>query len=272
MRRVDGAQAEVRQEGVRVLGDRGLEQRLGAREVAALVADDAREDQRLELVGLLLEHALEVVERGLGVALVEAGLAEEEQQLVVVAVELQRLLEAAPGAVDVEGVERVLGVVQVLGEDLAPVALVERRDAVLDRHEALALLERAQLVLHLRLPELGPLLAPDRAPPLEQLAQRGEAGLRHQQVLLLLVDGRDQLGDRLGRALDRLLEDRHPLEQVLVEREVGFALTLEALAVGGGGARDHQQLLVAADADLLLDAVRRSAGLAQQQGAHPPYA
>jgi hypothetical protein len=69
VRGVDRAQAEVRQEGVRVLGDRLLQERLGTLEVALLVEDDAREDEGLEMLRLDLEDLLEEGERLVGLTL-----------------------------------------------------------------------------------------------------------------------------------------------------------------------------------------------------------
>ena len=136
VRGVDRAQAEVRQEGVRVLRHGLAQERLGARRLSALMADHAREDQRLEVVRVHLEDAREVAQGLLGLAFVEGGLAQEEGQLVVVAVELERLLEAEPRPFDVEREQGVLGVLQVLHEDLAAVPLVERGDAVAGRRRS----------------------------------------------------------------------------------------------------------------------------------------
>ena len=266
VRGVDGAETEVRQEGVGVLRHRPPEQRLGAMEVPLLVEDHAREDERLEVVGLDLEHLLEIAQRRLGVAFVEVGLAEKEGQLVVRAIELPGLLERALRALDIEGEEGVLGVVQMLGEELGPVSLIKSGDAVADRHETLALLQSTQLVVHLRLPEVAPLLPPDQPPALEELAQRGEAGLRHEQILLLLLHGGDELLGGLRSALDRLLENRDPFQQVLVEREVGAALGLELLGFAADRTGDHHQLLMAAGAELAVAQVLGAADLAEDAG------
>src|SRR5260370_12374276 len=100
----------------------------------------------------------------------------------------------------------------MLQEGLAILAVMQRRDALLDRQEALALLERQQLVVHLGLPEVAPLVPGDHPFLLEQLAQRGHPGLADQDVLLLLVQRAEQLPHRLGGALDRFLEDRNAPE------------------------------------------------------------
>ena len=250
------------QEAVRIDGDRPLQMLLGAGVVAALVVDDAAVDEALVVVRLDLQHAGEVAQGGLAVGLVEVGLAEEVGELVVAAVELVGGLQGAHGALDVEGEEGVLGVLQVLEEELPLVAVVEAGDALLGGQEALALLQGQELVVHLGLPELAPLVPADVLLGLQQLAQGGEAGLVDEDVLLLLVQGAEELADGLGRALDRLLQDRDPLEQVLVEGEALLAALLVGLLLLAQGAREHQELLVAADAELVIVPVGCSTDLA----------
>ena len=260
----------MRQEAVRIDGDRPLQELLGAGVVAALVVDDAAVDEPLVVVRLDLQDAGEVAQRRLAVGLVEVGLAEEVGELVVAAVELVGGLQGRHRALDVEGEEGVLGVLQVLEEELPLVAVVEAGDALLGGQEALALLQGEELVVHLGLPELAPLVPADVLLLLQQLAQGGEAGLVDEDVLLLLVQGAEELADGLGGALDRLLEDRDPLEQVLVEGEALLAALLVGLLLLAQGAREHQQLLVAADAEFVVVPVRSATDLAVHPSSYFP--
>ncbi len=167
---VDGSEAEERQEVVRVELHRALQERLGAAGVAPLLMDDAAVDQALEVLRPHSENALEEAEGRRGLPLVEIGLAQEVRQLVVVAVELERRLESPESALDVESEEGVLRILDELAEELALLALEESRDPLLQVPEALTLLERQELVLHLPLPALRPLRVVDQLLLLEQLA------------------------------------------------------------------------------------------------------
>ena len=254
----------MRQERIRIERHRTLQKLLSGLAVAALVIDHAAVDQALVVIALGIEHAREVLERLLRLALVEVRLTEEVGKLVVVAIELVRRLESPHRALDVESEERVLGVLEVLQELLALVAAVERRDSVLDGHEALALLQRQQLVVHLGFPQVAPLVAPEDRLALEQLAQRRHAGLRDEDVLLLLVERAQQLTHGFRRALHHFFEDRDALEQMLVEGKILLRrVFVEAgLFLARGGAGEHQELLVTATAELLLVGVEGAADLA----------
>src|SRR5205085_9941041 len=127
---------------------------------------------------------------------------------------------------------------------------------------ALALLQRQELVVHLGLPQLAPLLPADVLLLLQQLAKGRDAGLVDQDVLFLLVQGAEELADRLGRPLDGLLQDRDPLQKVLVEGEALLRALLVALLLLAQGAREDQQLLVAANAELVIVPVRSPTDLA----------
>src|SRR5882724_2921006 len=140
--------------------------------------------------------------------------------------------------------------------------MVEGGDALLDGQEALPLFERQQLVVHLGLPEVAPLLPADDLLGLQKLAQRRKAGLADEDVLLLLVDGAQELADGLRRALDRLFEDRDALQEVLVEGEalLGGGLLVTVLLLGQGAGED-EELLMAAQAVFLVVRIPRAANL-----------
>src|SRR5258706_7224617 len=140
--------------------------------------------------------------------------------------------------------------------------MMEGGDALLDGQETLALLQRQQLVVHLGLPEIAPLVPGDDLLRLQQLAQSGEAGLIDEHVLFLLVQGAQELADGLGGALDRLLQNGNPLQQMLVEREALLGRLLIGVVVLTQRAREHQQLLVATDAILVVVPVGRATDLA----------
>ena len=260
---VDRAQAEQRQEGVGVDLDAALEERLGAPEVAELVLDDAAVDQAVVVVGLEVEDAREIAQRLLGVALVEPGLAQEVGELVVGAVERVGGLERLDRRFELEREEVDLGLAELTQERVAPLAAVERLDAVAAGGEALPLLEREQLALRAHLPGLAPDLGLDHALDLERVGQRVQAGVVDEEVLLLLLQRRQDVAHGLGGALEHLLQHRDALEQVLVEREVVLGPLLLELDLLGAGARDHQQLLVAAVAVLGLVVLQRAADLTE---------
>jgi hypothetical protein len=101
---------------------------------------------------------------------------------------------------------------------------------------------------------------------LEQIAQGGEARLIDDRGALLGADRGEQLPDGLRGPLDRLLDDRDPLEQVLVEREgVLFRLGIENAILFRQPAGDDEELLVAAPAVVLILGVAGSAGLTQDR-------
>ncbi len=141
--------------------------------------------------------------------------------------------------------------------EMAPLlALVEPGDALAHRRETVAFLERQQLPLEPVLPEVAPVLAVDLAAALEQLAQRGHPGLADQDLLLQLAQRAVDVAQALGGALHHLFEDRDPLEQVLVERDLLLRPAVENLVVlVGEVARDHQQLVAAKLAVLGLERV-----------------
>ena len=115
----------------------------------------------------------------------------------------------------------------------------------------------------LGLPDLAPDLGLDHALDLQRVGQRGQPGLVDEEVLLLLLEGRQDVAHGLGGALDHLLEDRDALEQVLVEREVLLGSLLLELDLVGARPRQHQQLLVAAVAVLGLVVLQRAADLTE---------
>jgi hypothetical protein len=74
------------------------------------------------------------------------------------------------------------------------------------------------------------------------------------------------LPDRLGGSLDRLFDDRDPLEQMLVEREgVLLGLGIENAILFSQPAGDDEELLVAAPAVVLILGIPRSTGLTQNR-------
>ena len=118
----------------------------------------AVEHRGVEVIGLHFERALEVMLGAIEIAVVEEDFAEEEAQLVVVAVELECFLERLDAALRIEGVDRRLGIRQILTEAIALLAAKERNDPVLPLHEALLLFQREHLLAHLRFPQLDQLV------------------------------------------------------------------------------------------------------------------
>ena len=183
-------------------------------------------------------------------------------ELVVVAVEARRALERFDGALELEGGERLPRLLEETQELLLPRAVVEGEDAFAQALEAVALLERQEPLVAAAAPEQLPLFARYQLLAFEQLAHGGEAGLGHGEVLFLLLHHPEQVLDGLGRALDRLLEQRDALEQVLVEGEVLLELGEQVVALVAAAPRHHQQLVVAAAAELLVVGIAGAAGLA----------
>ena len=110
-----------------------------------------------------------------------------------------------------------------------------------------------------RLPEVEELLLDEEALPLEEVLEREEARLRDEAVLLLPVQGLEEHLERLGAALDDLLEDGDTLEEVLVQRD---PLLGRRLVVCLGRARDDEELALALPAEFAVELVRRPADLA----------
>ena len=93
-------------------------------------------------------------------------------------------------------------------------------------------------------------------------------GLGDEAVLLLPVQGVEEHLQRLGAALDDLLEDADALEEVLVQRD---ALLLRCpLLVRFGRSRDDEELALALDAVLAIELVRRPADLTDHGSLSPP--
>ena len=149
----------------------------------------------------------------------------------------------------------------MLQEGFALVAVVERGDPLLDRQEALALLQGQELVVHLGLPEVAPLLPADETLLLQQLAHRGEAGLVDEDVLLLLVESSQELAHGLRRPLHRLFEDGDPLEEVLVEREALFGGLFVAVLVVAQSSGQDQKLLMTTHTVFLIVPIRSATDL-----------
>ena len=89
-----------------------------------------------------------------------------------------------------------------------------------------------------------------------------------EDALLLPLHGAQDLLHRLAGALENLLEDRDPFQQVLVEGELLVA-GVERLLARDGGAGEHHQLLPAALAVLRVVLVPRAADLAVHRGGEP---
>ena len=183
-------------------------------------------------------------------------------------VEPVRLLEHLDGLVRVERVERELGIGEQPLEALPPVSREAAEHPLLALEEALALLHRGHVVVDARLPEVEQLLLDEEALPLEEVLQGEEPGLGDEAVLLLAVQGVEQHLERLGAALDDLLEDADALEEVLVHRDALFLL--RPLLVRFGGSRDDEELALALHAVLALELVRRPADLADHGSFSPP--
>src|SRR5215210_3344413 len=141
-------------------------------------------------------------------------------------------------------------------------SVVERGDPLLDGQEALALLQGQELVVHLGLPEVAPLLPADEPLLLQELAQGGEAGLVDEDVLLLLVECSQELAHGLRRPLHRLFEDGDPLEEMLVEREALLGGLFVAVLVVAQRSGQDQELLVATHAVFLIVSIRSATDLA----------
>ena len=152
--------------------------------------NDAAVDQSFVVIGLGLQHSPEVRQGDAGLPLVEVGLTEEVVELVIVAVQPVGRLQSLQRRLDIEAVESVFRILEELVEQISPTTPVEGRDAVPQSDEAFSLLQRQHLVVHLRLPELTPLLAGDQTPVFEDLAQRRQARLIDQDAALLLVERR----------------------------------------------------------------------------------
>src|SRR6185436_15707995 len=110
--------------------------------------------------------------------------------------------------------------------------------------------------------EVAPLFPADEVFLLQKLAQGGEAGLVDEDVLLLLVEGSEELAHGLRRPLHGLLEDGDPLEEMLVEREALLGRFLVGLLVVAQRSRQDQELLVATHAVFLVVPVLSATDLA----------
>src|SRR5262249_26553511 len=133
-------------------------------------------------------------------------------------------------------------------------------DAIPALEEAVLLLDRLHPGVHLGLPEVEDFLRADGPRALERLLEREDPGMGHEQVLLEVADRLEEGLDGLRGPLDHVLECRDPFEQVLVERDP--LLRLAGALVDDAHAREHEQLRVAASAELLVVRVLRAAGLA----------
>ena len=184
-------------------------------------------------------------------------------ELVVGAVERVGGLERLDRRFQLEREEVHLRLAELAQERFAPLAAVERLDAVATGGEPLPLLEREQLALRAQLPGLAPHLGLDHALDLQRVGQRVQAGVVDEEVLFLLLQRREDVAHGLGGALEHLFQHRDALEQVLVEREVVLGPLLLELDLLGARARDHQQLLVAAVAVLGLVVLQRAADLTE---------
>ena len=151
-----------------------------------------------------------------------------------------------------------------LQEALAPLAAEERHDPVFALGEALLLFESEHLLAHLRFPQLDQLVGGDDVLPLEQFLDGEQAGLIDEDGALVFLHGIDDAADRLGAALDDLLEAGDALEQMLVERYVAFfVVLLDFVLFERGHARQHEQLRLAAEAILALVVIQCTTGLAE---------
>ena len=245
-----------------------LQQLLAAVPVALLELDDAGVDETLDVIRPGLQQTVEVFQRAFQLAFLEVRFAQEPGQFVVAAVEAGRRLQRFHRAGQVQPVQRVLRFLQELREGGAPAALVEPQYAVLDRRETFALLQHQELVVHLGLPEVAPLGGVDHVLPFQDVAQGQHAGVMDEDALLLPLHGAQDLLHRLAGALENLLEDRDPFQQVLVEGELLVA-GVERLLARDGGAGEHHQLLPAALAVLRVVLVPRAADLAVHRGGEP---
>ena len=86
--------------------------------------------------------------------------------------------------------------------------------------------------------------------------------MRHEEVLLEVAHRLEERLDRLGRALDDVLERRDPLEQVLVEGDLLLGLPR---LLDDADAGEDEELGVAARAELLVVGVLEAADLAEHQ-------
>jgi hypothetical protein len=120
------------------------------------------------------------------------------------------------------------------------------------------------LLAHLRFPQLHDLVGREHVLLLEQLLHGEQSGLVDENRPLVLLHGVDQRPDRLGRALDDLLDRGDALEEVLVEGEILFLFVLfELVILEGREARQHEQFVLTAVAELPFVVVVGAAGLAE---------
>ena len=224
----------------------------------------AVENRGVEVIGLHLEGPLQIVLGPVEVSIVKERLAEEKTQLVIVAVELECLFERLHAAVGLEGVDGRLGLLQEVVEALLFFSAKERDDPVLPLREALLLLQGQHLLAHLRFPEVDQLLAGNDVLFPQKLVERKQPCLVHEDGSLVLVDGLADGSQSLGRPLHDLFERRHALEKMLVERYVGVFLVFVGVFVFVRvEARENEQLVLAAEAELAFVVVVCATGLAK---------
>jgi hypothetical protein len=255
----------VRQERVRLALDRVVERRLGPRGVSRLRGRDAAVDEGLEVIRVDRQDLLEVAGRPLELAAREKRLGQVETELDVGAVGPEQLLEHPDPAVGVEGQDRKLRLAQLAQEPIAVGPGEARDDAVAALEEPVLLLDGLHPLVHLGFPEVDDLLRANRAAALEGFLQGQDPRVRDEEVLLEIPHGLEQGLHGLGRALDHVLERRDPLQQMLIEGDLLLGLPR---LFDHSDAREHEQLRVAAGAELLVFGILQAADLAIHQAGY----